>query len=173
MNWVFINGSPRKDGNTNYLINQIAEKYIKLNQQKTIIEVYEKDIHPCDDCRRCKAGDYSCPVNDDMKNIYPVLNNSGVIVFGSPVYWSGVTGPMKNFIDRLRPYYGNKKLKDKKAIIITVGTNADEEHDLITEMYKRITGLLNIQLIGNVVMNGFDIGDIEKKGMKNFHINFE
>jgi multimeric flavodoxin WrbA len=44
------------------------------------------------------------------------------MVFASPLYWWGVTGLMKTFIDRLLFYYYSKNrslISGKKAIIVT------------------------------------------------------
>jgi multimeric flavodoxin WrbA len=40
---------------------------------------------------------------DDMQDLYPRLREADVWVFGTPVYFDGVSGPMKNLMDRLVP----------------------------------------------------------------------
>jgi multimeric flavodoxin WrbA len=74
-----------------------------------------------------------------MQELYREMENADVIVFASPIYWSGVAGPMKNVVDRMRPYYQNKKLKGKKTWIISIGASADSESDLIEAMYERVS----------------------------------
>jgi multimeric flavodoxin WrbA len=43
------------------------------------------------------------------------------IVFGSPTYFSNVSGIMKNFIDRCLPFYFSERMKDRKVAFATVG----------------------------------------------------
>jgi multimeric flavodoxin WrbA len=62
------------------------------------------NIHPC-------TGEFNCWLktpgeclhNDDMKMLYPKITEADVIVFATPVYVDGVTGPMKNLFDRIIP----------------------------------------------------------------------
>ncbi|MGQ9479715.1 MAG: flavodoxin family protein [Thermoproteota archaeon] len=66
--------------------------------------MYDLDISPCVDCRRCKKDNFQCAVNDDMQILYHKLKDADVIIFGTPLYWYGPTGKMKLMIDRLRPF---------------------------------------------------------------------
>ncbi|MBD3171962.1 hypothetical protein GF326_05770 [Candidatus Bathyarchaeota archaeon] len=50
--------------------------------------------------------------------MYDTLYKSDLIIFCKPVYFYGPPGPMKTFIDRLRPYIANKKFMDKKGILV-------------------------------------------------------
>jgi multimeric flavodoxin WrbA len=56
-----------------------------------------------------------------MKDIYKLLEQSNIIIFGSPTYFFNVSSRMKTFMERCNPYWFNKKLKGKKAIILGVG----------------------------------------------------
>jgi len=44
-----------------------------------------------------------CFQNDDMKDLYPKLVKADIFVFATPVYVDGVSGPMKNLMDRMIP----------------------------------------------------------------------
>ncbi len=68
--------------------------------------VYTKKLHvePC-------QGEYACWFKtpgtcfqrDDMAPLLDEIARADVLVFASPVYVDGVTGPLKNFMDRLIP----------------------------------------------------------------------
>lgn len=162
MNWLFVNGSPRKNGNTRDAISLIISSLISTDDNVKSIDVYDKVINPCIDCRACKKDKFVCTRNDDMQKLYSDLEEADYIVFGNPIYWSGVPGPMKNLIDRLRPYYKNRKLNEKKLLILSIGASADVESDLINVMYKRISSALGLFIVGHMKLNAFDIGDIRK-----------
>lgn len=63
MKTLIINGSPRKNGDTAFLLSKLKE-YIKHE----IVEVraYYDNIAPCIDCRACTK-EKGCKINDGMK----------------------------------------------------------------------------------------------------------
>ena len=69
---------------------------------------------------------------------------------------------MKLLIDRLRPYYGNKRLKGKKAALILPAGTGEADCDLTIEMFKRSFDALGIEYLGAVTSKASDIGDTEK-----------
>lgn len=161
MNWIFVNGSPRSKGNTSAVLKQLEAARVTKGSSLITHEVYSENIRPCTDCRACKAGELTCPVADDMQTIYGDLEQSEIIVIASPIYWSGHTGPLKNLIDRLRPYYKNRKLSGKNLLIVSVGASADTESDLMEAMLKRVAAALRINVLGCIRVTAFDIGDVE------------
>ena len=84
---IFI-GSPRKKGNTFYL----AQKLTNGLSEKFLSEINflgNLKINPCFDCRNCKKGDLVCTVNDDMHALYEKMEQSDILIFGTPIYWFG------------------------------------------------------------------------------------
>jgi len=156
---IFI-GSPRKKGNTNILSDILISK---IDTDKFHIEkvyLYDHKINPCVDCRGCKKNDLICIVKDDMNSLYEQIDYADVLIFGSPIYWFGPSGIMKNFLDRFRPYYGNKKLLSKKAaLLLPAGTGA-EDCDLTIELFKRSFEALDINYLGAVTAKAYDIGEV-------------
>ena len=56
-----------------------------------------------------------------MGGIYRKLEESEAILFASPNYYGNMPGLLKNFIDRMNPYYFSEKMKGKSVGIIGVG----------------------------------------------------
>lgn len=164
MNWLFVNGSPRKGGNTEYVFDSMRRA--RGLEGETSVFLADLDLGPCVDCRACKSGGLVCARRDAMAGLYPRLEAADRVVLGSPIYWSGVTGPMKNFLDRLRPYYGSGRLAGKELVTVTVGAGGAEESDLIDAMYRRIAGALKARVAERVVETAFDLGDLEKAGYR-------
>lgn len=162
MNWLFINGSPRRAGNTEHVFG--AMKRARGAAAEPTVFLHGMDLGPCVDCRACKSGDLACPRPDGMAALYARLEASDRIVLGSPIYWSGVTGPMKNFLDRLRPYYQSGRLAGKELVTVTVGASGPEESDLIDAMFRRIAGALKVSVVERVVATAFDEGELEGAG---------
>lgn len=157
-----FNGSPRKNGNTSALVNYLSSLLNNKDINTGTSFLYSYDIKPCTDCRACKKNSYECMVNDEMNTLYKKMEGAEVLVLGTPVYWYAPTAKMKLLIDRLRPYYVNKKLKGKKAVIIMVAGSGAPDCDLTIEMFKRIFNALEIDFIGTIITESYDIGDVEK-----------
>lgn len=97
-----------------------------------------------------------------MQSLYEQIDHADVLIFGSPIYWFGPSGIMKNFLDRFRPYFGNKKLLSKKAtLLLPAGTGA-EDCDLTIEMFKRSFEALGVNYLGTVTAKAYDIGEVNK-----------
>ena len=158
---IFI-GSPRKNGNT-YSLVEVFDK--GLDKSKIISEIsflYDYNIKPCDDCRACKTGKMECIITDDMKEIYTRFDNADIIVIGTPIYWSGPSAKTKLMLDRLRPYYSNKKLAGKKAALMLTAGDGESDCDLTIEMFRRSFKALGIELIGSVAAKAYDIGEVNQ-----------
>ena len=157
---LVIIGSPRKEGNTSISANKLIDE---LDNSKYITEkvfLYDSEISPCDDCRGCKKGDLECVISDGMTDLYEKLNNSDILIFGTPIYWFGSTAKMKLLIDRFRPYFVNKKLEGKKAALLLPAGVGESDCDLTTEMFKRVFEALKIDFLGLVPAKAYDEGDI-------------
>lgn len=105
MKVLAINSSPRMDkGNTAMILNPFLEGMKEAGAEVELFYTSKLNIHPC-------TGEFNCWLktpgkclhNDDMNLLYPRIDAADVIVFATPVYVDGVTGPMKNLMDRIIP----------------------------------------------------------------------
>ncbi len=155
-------GSPRKRGNTFSLAEMLIQN---LNKEKTISDItylYDYEIKPCNDCRACKTGKMECIIDDDMKEIYQLLENSDIIIIGSPIYWFGPSAKTKLMLDRFRPYFTNKKLAGKRAALLLPARTGEPDCNLTIEMFMRSFEALGIKYIGAVTAKAYDIGEAGK-----------
>ncbi len=160
MKIIAICGSPRK-GNTEFILKRILTKLEEQGHQVRLILLREKKIKFCDGCLSCNETG-KCKLRDDMQTIYPRLEESDLIIFGSPNYFSNVSGMMKNFFDRLLPFYYGKKLKDKKAVAAVVG--ASDKVETIkrsTDYIKTAADLLKISFIGDFYLMARENNEVE------------
>ncbi|MGD8768928.1 MAG: NAD(P)H-dependent oxidoreductase [Desulfobacterales bacterium] len=104
-----LQGSPRKKGNTNYLIKTFMNEAEKSGARTHVIEVAEKKIIPCIGCGVCEKKGYCVTKDDDMTlEIYPLLREADVIVAASPIYFYNVTAQLKALIDRSQTLWSRK-----------------------------------------------------------------
>lgn len=103
MKIIAINGSPKAKGNTYHSLVIMGEEFAKLGIEMEIIHVGHKAIHGCIGCGRCaELKSEQCPSfpNDIVNETVQKMKAADGIILGSPVYYSGVAGTMKCFLDR-------------------------------------------------------------------------
>ncbi|XHH07736.1 MAG: flavodoxin family protein [Candidatus Bathyarchaeia archaeon] len=144
-------GSPRVESNTDLLVTSILKGADGNGYLTEKVYLYPLDIKPCIDCKACKKGSLRCPVKDDMQQLYPKLEETDVIVFGTPLYWYGPSAKMKLLIDRLRPFIASKKLAGKKAVLVVPSEEGAEACSLTVDMFKLSLKYLEIELV-NVLL---------------------
>jgi multimeric flavodoxin WrbA len=117
MKVVALNGSPHHDG---VIAGGISIMKGELEKEGIIVEVIQvggKKIHGCLDCRRCDELD-RCVTNDDPVNeCREKLISADGIILGSPVYYGGIAGTFKCFLDRLFFSGPNLKYKVGAAVV--------------------------------------------------------
>jgi len=160
MNIIAICGSPRK-GNTEFVLKRILTKAEELGSSVELVLLREKRIEFCNGCLSCDSTG-KCNVRDDMQLIYPKLESADLIIFGSPNYFSNMTGMMKNFIDRLNPFYTSKKLKNKKVVAVVVGgSNKPETIKNSIKSIELAADWTEMPLVGDLYLTGEKSQDIE------------
>ena len=125
-----LQGSPRKKGNTNYLLQAFMNEAEKSGAQTHIIEVAKKNIVPCIGCGTCEKKGRCITQDDDMTlEIYPLLREADVIVLASPIYFYNVTAQLKALIDRSQTLWSRKyrlniedpKGKTRRGFLLSLG----------------------------------------------------
>lgn len=117
---IGIIGSPRKNGNTEYLVEKALESAKEAGADVESFHLGKMKIEPCNACDICKmAGE--CPKDDDINKLLSKMQEANGIIIGSPVYFGNVTSQLKMLIDRSRPLRADFKLRDKVCGAIAVG----------------------------------------------------
>lgn len=103
MKVIAINGSPNKKGNTFHALSILGNELINAGIEFEILHIGHKMIHGCIACGKCAINrDEKCSITTDELNKYiPLIKQADGIVIGSPVYYSGIAGTMKCFLDRM------------------------------------------------------------------------
>jgi multimeric flavodoxin WrbA len=91
--------SPRKNGNTMLLLGRALEGAKQEGAETELYSVSGKDLKPCEGCWVCTKGG-ECPIKDDMEELFGKMLGADGIIFGSPVYFYGMSAQAKTIIDR-------------------------------------------------------------------------
>ena len=102
MRVVAINGSPRKQGNTDLLLKTVLEPFTKAGADIEFIELAGHTIRGCTACYICfHKQNNKCVLTKDLVNdCITKMVAADVIFLGSPNYFTDVTSEMKALIDR-------------------------------------------------------------------------
>lgn len=155
-----IHGSSRENGNTEQLTNIISNDISK-------VEVYlrHKKIYPINDQRHEESGFQ--PVNDDYAEIISEMLNHDTIIFSTPLYWYGMSGYMKNFIDRWSQSLREKdlqfadKMKTKKMYVVIVGGDNPKIKALpLVQQFQHIFDFIGAKFEGYIIGKGSTPGAI-------------
>jgi multimeric flavodoxin WrbA len=156
-------GSPRKGSNTDLLVDQILKGARTRGHLAEKIYLYDYEISPCIDCRKCKKDDFACALKDEMLEIYPALEKAGLIIFGTPIYWYGPTAKMKLLIDRMRPFIASGKLKGKRGVVVTPSEEGASCCGPIMETFRMSFNYLGMTFAGSILAKAYEQGEIGDK----------
>lgn len=102
MNVLLINGSPRKNGNTCYLLNKVITTLTENGIATELIHLADKNIKGCTGCFKCAVNkDKKCVIKlDDFNEVFAKMLEADGIIIGSPTYFTDVTTEVKSILDR-------------------------------------------------------------------------
>jgi multimeric flavodoxin WrbA len=123
MKVIAFNGSPHRDGVIAAGFRLIQAELAAADIEMETIEVGGKNLRGCMDCRGCqKPGAAGCVVQDDGPS-YGFINECRAkveqadgLILGSPVYYGGIAGTYKCFLDRL--FFQGTRLTYKPAAVV-------------------------------------------------------
>lgn len=101
MKFIFVNGSPKNEDSCVERAFDEVKNVLKSNGHK-VTSFYIHQFKDCMNCRNCKNG-FWCPLKDAniLENFIEESKTADGIIFGSPVYYGGITSQMKAFLTRL------------------------------------------------------------------------
>lgn len=126
-----LQGSPRRKGNTRYLLDTFMQSAAKRGARTQIIDVTRKDIIACKELVVCEKKGY-CPLEDDvLREIYPLVREAELVVLASPIFFYNMTAQLKAVVDRCQTFWARKyrfKLTDpakpmRAGFVLSVGAS--------------------------------------------------
>ncbi|WP_308621721.1 flavodoxin family protein [uncultured Desulfovibrio sp.] len=102
-----INGSPRKTWNTATLLQHALDgaKSRIPDASTELVNLYEHTYKGCTSCFQCKklgGPSYgACAMRDGITPLLEEALHADALIFGSPIYFSDITGMLKCFLERL------------------------------------------------------------------------
>ena len=132
-----FNGSPRPDGNTELCLNIIGRE---LEAQGIDMEIIKVGNSPkgCMACYKClENGDGHCVQNDRVNEWIDKMTAADGIILASPVYYGGIAGGMKCFLDRAFLAAGSRLHHKVGAAVVTLRRSGG------LETYQQLNAYMN------------------------------
>jgi multimeric flavodoxin WrbA len=146
MNVLAINGSPHMDeGNTAIILNPFLDGMKEAGANAELFCTRKVKIGPCNGDMSCWfKNPGKCVQDDDMQMLLPKFKEADVIVWASPVYYSGITGPLKNLMDRQLPLIMQENAGSKKQKIVLVSTCGAWELSMFDPLLAQMKALYSM-----------------------------
>lgn len=137
MKVVAFNGSPRKEGNTEQCLRIVEKELNAGGIELEIIQVGAK-AKPCTACSKClETGSGHCVQKDEVNDWIDKMVEADGIILASPVYYGGIAGGMKCFLDRAFLAAGNRLHHKVGAALVTLRRSGG------LETYQQLNAYLN------------------------------
>jgi multimeric flavodoxin WrbA len=154
MKIIALYGSSRSQGNSEKLAETAFE-----GVEVTHVYLRDRHIKPIVDQRHDDGGFQ--PVDDDYDVTIQQVLEHDVILFITPLYWYGMSGLMKNFVDRwsqsLRDtrYAFKEEMGKKKAyVMVTGGDNPNIKALPLIQQFQYIFDFVGMEFTGYIIGEG-------------------
>jgi len=129
MKVLALNGSPRKNGNTEILLEETLKGVKEQGGEVIRYNLNTLSLKPCQHCGGCDDTG-RCVIQDDMQAIHQDIRLADRIIVASPIFFFSVTAQTKLVIDRCQAFWAEKYVHKKpilpgasgrKGLLILVG----------------------------------------------------
>ena len=119
--WL-VNGSPVKEGCCQRALEEVVSALTKNGIESEIFWIGNQPLGGCTACGYCKKKGV-CIFNDAVNVFAQKAKEADAFVFASPVYYAGMAGGMKSFLDRLF-YSAGASLRSKPGAAVVSSRRA-------------------------------------------------
>jgi multimeric flavodoxin WrbA len=167
-----IMGSPRRQSNTEILLDKALEGAREAGAEVEKVLVSKLKISPCLEIYACLK-DGNCAIKDDMQALYDKLLEADHIIFASPIFFYGITSQAKAVIDRCQALWvrrrvlgiGKEDKRVRRGVFIAVGaTRGKKLFDGAVLTMKYFFDAIGVKYSGDLLIRGID-----KKGQIKEH----
>ena len=154
MKIVILEGSPNKNGSSNLLAGEFIRGAKETGHSVQVVDAAHEDISPCTGCIHC-GYEGPCVQKDGVNRIRKVILEADMIVFGTPLYYYGMSAQLKILIDRFCAFNSSIQHKRMKSALLSAAWNDDNwTFEALEAHYKTLVRYLNFKDIGMVLGRG-------------------
>ncbi|MEI7904258.1 MAG: flavodoxin family protein [Candidatus Firestonebacteria bacterium] len=166
-----INASPRKGGNTDFLLDQTLKGAGDAGAETEKIYLNRLNYRGCQECSDALT-DGNCKVKDDLLEVIAKVLEADAVVIASPVYFGSVSGQLKCMIDRFQCYWMGRFVHKtvetqmrKKGVFLSVqGTEKEKFFLNSRDIVKNFMATINAEYTAELSCKLVDAKlDIQKR----------
>lgn len=163
MNILILNGSPRYQGNTHTAL-QMIKTVAEDGNNVEILDVCNLKLSGCCACDGCKSNGGHCVCSDESDAVIQKIVKADAVIFGTPVYWWGMSAQLKMVVDKFYSQDSQFKTMNKKIGVVVVGANDLEnpQYRLIHDQFHCIAEYLNWNLAFSLSFSAYEAGEISR-----------
>ena len=159
-----IMGSPRRESNTEILLDRALEGAAEAGAEVEKVLISKLKITPCLEIYACRK-DGNCAIKDDMQSLYAKLLEADHVILASPIFFYGITGQAKAVVDRCQALWmrryelgmGKEDKRERKGVFISVGaTRGQKLFDGAVLTVKYFFDAVGVEYSGDLLLRGID-----------------
>ena len=159
-----IMGGPRRQSNTELLLDKALAGASDAGAGVEKVVVSELNISPCQELYSCLK-DGNCAIKDDMQWLYGKLLAADHIVFASPIFFYGITAQAKAMVDRCQALWvrrhvlglGGEDHRVRRGVFISVGATSGERlFDGAVLTVKYFFDAIGVKYAGDLLIREMD-----------------
>ena len=159
-----FSGSPRINGNSDLILNQIISGVARENIEADALNLTKLKFQGCIGCEKCRKDKICTGLTDDLSPVYDRIISSKGLVLVSPTHNYNITSWMKAFIDRLYCFYNFEDTRPRswssqfagqgrKAVIASICEQESvEDMGFTLEAMKQPLAALGFDVIGELAV---------------------
>jgi multimeric flavodoxin WrbA len=166
-----LSSSPRRRGNSHAVAAAVLEGAAAAGNDTELVHLADHVQGLLRNCRECRRSDGSCAIDDGYRDLF--LNkvlSADALVIATPIWWYGMSGHLKNFLDRLFCYFAvsypdheavQRALRGKRiALILSAEENNLSARLGILQSVQELCRYLHWSLVGVVTGIGNSTGEV-------------
>jgi multimeric flavodoxin WrbA len=109
-----INGSPRRGGNTDILLDKVLDGAKSKGAETEKVILNKLKFSPCQECENMRD-DGTCIIEDGLQPLYNKIEEADAIVLASPIFFGSLSAQTKMMVDRFQCLWRAKYILKKIA----------------------------------------------------------
>lgn len=148
---IGISGSPRKNSNTDRLINTILES---TGVESEFVKLSMISVRPCLGCFKC-VKDNVCKEEDDFPALAEKIKKAKALVIGGYTPYSQIDGFTKALLERFWSLrHQTNLLKGKMVATILTGISPEAQTGVNQSLAMEMENYENMELLGQLSVQG-------------------
>jgi multimeric flavodoxin WrbA len=168
-----VSSSPRVDGNSRLLAQAVLTGVTGAGHDAELVDLAGTMTGLLRDCRSCRDSDGRCTIDDGYERLLlDKVLGADALVLATPLYWYGMSGALKTFIDRFFCHISASHpdgarvretlVRKRVALVISAEESYLGASAGIAASMQELSRYLHWQLVGMVVGVGNTRGEVRR-----------